>query len=61
MTSRKWETRSINLSLEAQLRERKKELNLLYSFSRIVDRAENSIEDIIVGLLRIFPDAFMDP
>ncbi|MDD4207400.1 MAG: HD domain-containing phosphohydrolase [Mesotoga sp.] len=61
MTSRKWETRSINLSLEAQLRERKKELNLLYSFSRIVDRAENSIEDIIIGLVRIFPDAFMDP
>mgnify|MGYP005621100215 CR=1 FL=1 len=61
VTSRKWETRSVNLSLEAQLRERKKELNLLYSFSKIVDRAENSIEDIIISLVRIFPDAFMDP
>jgi len=36
VTSRKRETRSINLSLEAQLGERKKEQDLLYSFSRIV-------------------------
>lgn len=40
--------------------QREKELNLLYSFSRIVDRAENSIKDILISLLRILPDAIID-
>jgi len=61
VNSRKWDARSVNLSLEAQLRERKKELNLLHSFSRIVDRAENSIEDILISLVRMLPHAFIDP
>lgn len=40
--------------------QREKELNLLNSFSRIVDRVENSIEGILISLLRILPDAFID-
>lgn len=49
------------LSVEAQLRERKKELSLLHNFSRLVNEAEDSPEQILKGLLRMLPDAFLEP
>ncbi|HPE52939.1 MAG TPA: hypothetical protein PK852_02370 [Mesotoga prima] len=60
MTKREWQIRSERLGLEAQLRERNKELKLLYDFSRLVDKAEKSIDDILMGLLRILSDAFQN-
>ena len=52
---------SEKLSVEAQLRERKKELSLLHNFSRLVNEAEDSPEQILKGLLRMLPDAFLEP
>ena len=60
MTKREWQIRSERLGLEAQLRERNKELNLLCDFSRLVDKAEKSIDDILMGLLGILSDAFQN-
>lgn len=61
MAKRKWQIRVERLGLEAQLRERNKELELLHDFSRLVDIAEDSIDDILIGLLEILPDAFLEP
>ncbi len=60
MAKREWQIRSERLGLEAQLRERNKGLNLLCDFSRLVDKAEKSIDDILMGLLRILSDAFQN-
>jgi len=60
MTKREWQIRSERLGLEAQIRERNKELNLLYGFSRLVDKAEKSVDDILMALLEILPNAFQN-
>ena len=60
MTKREWQIRSERLGLEPQIRERNKELNLLYGFSRLVDKAEKSIDDILMGLVEILPNAFQN-
>ena len=60
MTKREWQIRSERLGLEPQIRERNKELNLLYGFSRLVDKAEKSVDDILMALLEILPNAFQN-
>jgi len=60
MTKREWQIRSERLGLEAQISERNKELNLLYGFSRLVDKAEKSVDDILMALLEILPNAFQN-
>jgi len=60
MTKREWQIRSERLGLEPQIRERNKELNLLYGFSRLVDKAEKSVDDILMGLVEILPNAFQN-
>lgn len=60
MTKREWQIRSERLGLEAQIRERNKELNLLYGFSRLVDKAEKSVDDILMAFLEILPNAFQN-
>ena len=60
MTKREWQIRSERLGLEPQIRERNKELNLLYGFSRLVDKAEKSVDDILMGLAEILANAFQN-
>jgi PAS domain S-box-containing protein len=44
-----------------QLRERSKELECLYSLSRLVEQPDTSLEDILQGLVTIIPPAWQDP
>ena len=47
--------------LEKQLRERVKELNCLYSLTRLIEENENSIDTILQGAVDLLPSSWQSP